>query len=127
MGAVRTGAGRLSLTPMPAIHVVALAVASFACAFDLRTRRIPNWLTFGAAVVALVFHVVTGGPSGLAQSIARELIPAIKFSDLPSVMDRLFEAYSKHSSPQESFLEFSRRHDIATLKSFCAPQEVVQP
>jgi ferredoxin-nitrite reductase len=71
------------------------------------------------------YQVVIGGGSDQDQSIARELIPAIKFNDLPSVMNRLFEAYSKHSSPQESFLEFSRRHDIATLKSFCAPQEVV--
>jgi len=54
---------------MPVIHVAALLVASFACAFDLRTRRIPNWLTFGAAAVALVFHIVTGGASGVAQGI----------------------------------------------------------
>ena len=53
MGAMRTGAGRLSLTPMPVIHLAALSVASFGCAFDLRTRRIPNWLTFGATAVAI--------------------------------------------------------------------------
>jgi prepilin peptidase CpaA len=52
---------------MPVIHVAVLSVASFACAFDLRTRRIPNWLTFGAAAAALVFHFVTGGASGVAQ------------------------------------------------------------
>src|SRR5262249_9203474 len=32
---------------------------------DLRSRRIPNVLTFGSAVAALVFHAATGGASGL--------------------------------------------------------------
>jgi prepilin peptidase CpaA len=68
MGAVR--AGRLSLTLMSVIHIAALSVASFACAFDLRTRRIPNWLTFGAAAVGLAYHIVTGGASGAALGIA---------------------------------------------------------
>lgn len=62
-------AGWLSLTPMSVISVAALSVAAFACVCDLRTRRIPNWLTFGAAAVALVFHFITGGAGGVAQSI----------------------------------------------------------
>ena len=31
---------------------------------DLRSRRIPNLLTFGSAAAALAFHVFTTGPSG---------------------------------------------------------------
>lgn len=54
---------------MSGIQIAALSVAVIACAFDLRTRRIPNWLTFGAAVAGLVFHVVTGGISGVAQGL----------------------------------------------------------
>jgi prepilin peptidase CpaA len=69
MGAMRAGGGRLSLTPMPVVQVTALSIASLACAFDLRTRRIPNWLTFGAAGAALVFHCVTGGVSGVVQGV----------------------------------------------------------
>jgi prepilin peptidase CpaA len=59
----------LFVTPMPAIPVVVLSIATLACAFDLRTRRIPNWLTFGGAAVAIVFHFITGGAIGVAQSI----------------------------------------------------------
>ncbi len=44
--------------------VVLLAVT--ACAFDLRTRRIPNALTFGAALTALLIHWLTGGAEGAA-------------------------------------------------------------
>ena len=67
MGAAVPG-GWVSVN-MPGIHVAALLVASVACAFDLRTRRIPNWLTFGAAAAGLVFQVVTGGTSGLERGV----------------------------------------------------------
>jgi len=53
---------------MPTIYIAALSIASLACAVDLRTRRVPNWLTFGSAAAALVFHMVSGGTSGVAHS-----------------------------------------------------------
>ena len=55
---------------MPIAHVVALSVASVACVFDVRTRRIPNWLTLGSAAAALVFHLVRGGWPGAGTSVA---------------------------------------------------------
>jgi len=54
---------------MTVIHVAALSVASVACAFDLRTRRIPNWLTFGAAAGAIVFQIAVEGTSGFAHGV----------------------------------------------------------
>jgi prepilin peptidase CpaA len=45
--------------------VAVLLVGLVACAFDLRWRRIPNALTFGAAAAALVFHTAMTGVSGL--------------------------------------------------------------
>ncbi len=65
------------------------------------------------------YQVVIGGGSDEDQGLARELIAAIKFADLPPVMDRLFAAYMKFRVPEESFLSFSRRQDISSLKSFC--------
>ena len=41
-----------------------LGVALAACFTDLRSRRIPNVLTFGAAAAALVLHTVLGGWQG---------------------------------------------------------------
>ena len=57
--------------------------------------------------------------------VARELIPAIPFSELPSTMERLFSAYDQHRTTDESFLDFSRRHSIAELQSFCAAKEQI--
>jgi len=41
-----------------------------AAVIDVRTRRLPNWLTVSAFVAALVFHTVTGGLVGLGGSLA---------------------------------------------------------
>jgi len=69
------------------------------------------------------YQIIVGGGSDQNQGIGRELISSIKFSDLPPVMDRLFQAYTDKRDPAESFLDFTRRHNIAELKAFCAPQE----
>jgi ferredoxin-nitrite reductase len=69
------------------------------------------------------YQVVIGGGSDQDQGIGRELISAVKFADLPPVMDRLFQAYTSQRNPDESFLNFTRRHNLAELKAFCAPQE----
>ena len=46
---------------MTIIHWAALTIAVVACVTDLRTRRIPNALTFGGALAGLVFHLLWGG------------------------------------------------------------------
>jgi prepilin peptidase CpaA len=45
---------------------VLIAVAAAAVACDIRTRRIPNALTFGSALAAFVYMGLTSGLSGLA-------------------------------------------------------------
>ena len=58
---------------MPALSVPqlgSLAVAAVACATDLKSRRIPNWLTLGAAGSAFGFFLVAQGWHGLGWSAA---------------------------------------------------------
>ncbi len=69
------------------------------------------------------YQVVIGGGSDQDQGVARELISAIRFVDLPPVVDRLFEGYTATAKPEESFLEFSRRHSIAELRALCGAGE----
>lgn len=71
------------------------------------------------------YQVVIGGGSDQDRGLARELIPAIPFTELPGVMEQLFHRYTECREPNESFLEFSRRHSIEELKSFCDVKERV--
>ena len=53
------------LTDNMLVPTIAVLIALVACAFDLRTRRIPNALTFGAALAGLIFHWVMSGTDGV--------------------------------------------------------------
>ncbi len=69
------------------------------------------------------YSVSLGGGSDQDQELARELIPAIRVTDLPPVMERLFGAFGgKKLSDDETFLAFTRRHSIEELREF-AQQE----
>lgn len=70
------------------------------------------------------YQVVLGGGAGADEGLARELIPAIKFSELTPVMLNLFAAYTARRSSDESFLHFTRRHTIDKLRKFCALEPV---
>jgi len=59
--------------------VVVLIVALIATVCDLRTRRIPNWLTFGAALAAFVYSAFDGGLAGVGTSAAGWLAGAALF------------------------------------------------
>ncbi|MEO5897244.1 MAG: prepilin peptidase [Vicinamibacterales bacterium] len=59
---------------MDPLQVVTIGIAVVAAIWDLRTRRIPNVLTFGAAVLAVAVHAYTGGPSGAGWSVAGWLV-----------------------------------------------------
>ena len=48
----------------------ALIIGAAACVTDLHSRRIPNWLTFGAAATAFVFHFAEGGQAAAQQAAA---------------------------------------------------------
>jgi prepilin peptidase CpaA len=61
---------RLPMFPTLESHHVATVVLALAgCWFDLRTRRIPNALTLGGALVGFGFSIVVHGPAGAATSL----------------------------------------------------------
>src|SRR4029079_6556305 len=55
---------------MDATRIVPLVLVGVAAVIDIRTRRIPNLLTFGGAASAFVYFVIMHGFSGLGQSAA---------------------------------------------------------
>ena len=69
------------------------------------------------------YQVVIGGGADNDQGLARELISSVAFTDLPPLLQALFQAYLDGRDTDESFLDFSRRHSIDQLKSFLAFKE----
>lgn len=47
------------------VPIVVLAIGVVACVTDVRSRKIPNLLTFGAALCGLLFHGAASGVPGL--------------------------------------------------------------
>jgi ferredoxin-nitrite reductase len=68
------------------------------------------------------YQVLVGGGADGDQGLGRELIAAIRFAELAPKLDGLLKAYTMHRQSDESFLQFTRRHDIVTLQSFCAQE-----
>jgi prepilin peptidase CpaA len=52
------------MTSSFAIPSAVIVISLIACVADLRSRRIPNVLTFGAAIAGLVVHTAVEGASG---------------------------------------------------------------
>ena len=61
------------------VNIFVGTLLALACISDLRTRRIPNVLTFSAAALALLFHLVTGGFPALGWSVAGWIVGALLF------------------------------------------------
>ncbi len=59
--------------------MVVLSVGLAACVTDLRSRRIPNVLTFGAAAAGLIYAGITDGWSGAGYAALGWLIGAVAF------------------------------------------------
>jgi prepilin peptidase CpaA len=64
---------------VPLNYIVALALGSIACVTDVRSRRIPNLLTFGGAAAGLLFHAIYPGSAGLMSAVEGWLIGAAFF------------------------------------------------
>jgi prepilin peptidase CpaA len=64
---------------MTTLNIFVGTLLALACVSDLRTRRIPNVLTVSAALVALLFHLGTGGWSAAGWSLAGLLVGALLF------------------------------------------------
>lgn len=64
---------------MTALHIFVGTLLAVACVSDVRTRRIPNVLTFSAAGLALMFHLATGGWSAVGASVGGWLLGGALF------------------------------------------------
>jgi ferredoxin-nitrite reductase len=63
------------------------------------------------------YHIVVGGGFGPDAALGREIYRDVKAEDAPKTVEKMLKAYLAHrSSNAETFLAFSRRHEIEALK-----------
>jgi ferredoxin-nitrite reductase len=63
------------------------------------------------------FHIFVGGGTGADARLARELWTNVEAERCPAAVETLLAAYlANRASADETFLEFSARHDIVALK-----------
>jgi ferredoxin-nitrite reductase len=63
------------------------------------------------------YHLFAGGGFGPQADIGQEVYRDVKASDAPQTVERLLKAYlANRNSPDETFLNFARRHDGETLR-----------
>jgi ferredoxin-nitrite reductase len=71
------------------------------------------------------YHIHVGGGFGPDATIAPEIYRDVKAEDAPRTVERMLKAYLAHRvSPQESFLDFTRRHEIAALRTLVEGEAV---
>ena len=63
------------------------------------------------------YHIYVGGGFGPDAALGREIYRAVKAQDAPRAIERMLKGYlANRASPDETFLAFSRRHEMDALK-----------
>jgi ferredoxin-nitrite reductase len=71
------------------------------------------------------YHIYVGGGFGEEAAIGREIYRDVKAEDAPQTIEKMLKAYLAHRAGEnESFLTFSRRHEIETLKNLIDAEAV---
>jgi ferredoxin-nitrite reductase len=70
------------------------------------------------------YHVLVGGGFGPDAALGREIFHDVKAAEAPRVIARMLKAYLTHRAGDETFLTFSRRHEIDALKAMYEAEAV---
>jgi ferredoxin-nitrite reductase len=63
------------------------------------------------------YHVLVGGGFGPDLGLARDIYRDVKAEDVPRTIERMLKGYvGNRVTPEETFLAFSRRHEVDALK-----------
>ncbi len=69
------------------------------------------------------YHIYIGGGFGPDAALGREIYRDVKAQDAPRTIERMVKGYLAHrASREETFLAFSRRHEVDALKEIFAAE-----
>lgn len=64
------------------------------------------------------YNVLVGGGYGVEGGIGRELLTHVKAEEAPALVEAILRSWQSHrAAPDESFVAFARRHEIAALRA----------
>lgn len=66
------------------------------------------------------FHIVVGGGWGEKAAIGRELYESVTAERAPEVIERMLSVYLERRAPDETFSDFTNRHELDELKQHFA-------
>jgi ferredoxin-nitrite reductase len=71
------------------------------------------------------YHLHVGGGFGPDAALGRELYRDVKAEDAPKTVERVLKAYLSHrATAEETFLAFTRRHELDVLKALFEQEAV---
>jgi ferredoxin-nitrite reductase len=71
------------------------------------------------------YHVLVGGGYGAQAGLARDIYRDVKADDVPLTVERMLKAFLAHRlAPDETFLAFTRRHEVDALKALFDAESV---
>jgi len=62
------------------------------------------------------YHVLVGGGFGNNAACGRQIFKALPVEELNSTVEKMLQAYLKHRAAEESFQDFTIRHDLNSLQ-----------
>lgn len=70
------------------------------------------------------YNLLVGGGYGVDGAMARDFQANVKAEDAPALVEKILRTWQAHrASPQETFVTFARRHEIAELKALVQAME----
>jgi ferredoxin-nitrite reductase len=63
------------------------------------------------------YHILVGGGFGPEATLAREIYRDVKAEDAPKTIERMLKGYLAHREGNETFLAFSKRHNVEALQA----------
>jgi len=66
------------------------------------------------------YHIFIGGGFGRNQAVGRQVFSGVTNKELPQTLERMLRSYLKHRQGQETFLQFSIRHEVGRLQEMFA-------
>ena len=69
------------------------------------------------------YHVFVGGGFAGNQTVGRQVFTGVLVKELPQTLEKILKGYLRRREPSETFLNFTKRHDVNALQAIFSNEE----